>query len=66
MKIDPHKFQNHKNIYYKPVCVKCGLMALNNPITHWCMQHGCDYDEHPDYKKKLKELTGFDRGKNNR
>jgi hypothetical protein len=60
-KIDPHSFFNPKNRFYKPVCVKCGLMRLNNPITDWCVKQGCDHEEHPDYKRKLKELA-YDRG----
>ena len=33
MKFEAHKFQNHKNMYYKAVCVRCGLMRLSNRIT---------------------------------
>jgi len=57
MKNESHKWYNYKNIFYKPVCSRCGLMRLNNPITHWCVRKGCNYDEHPDYEKTLKRLT---------
>jgi len=57
MKFEAHKFQNHKNMYYKPVCARCGLMRLSNRITDWCVKKGCNHDEHPDYLNKLKELT---------
>jgi hypothetical protein len=56
-KVDPHNFQNPKNRFYKPVCFRCGLMRLNNKATDWCVKQGCDFEEHPDYKIRLKELT---------
>jgi len=59
MKFESHKFQNHKNMYYKAVCVRCGLMRLSNRITDWCVKHGCNHDDHPDYLNKLKELTSM-------
>lgn len=41
----------------KQVCSRCGLLALNNPITEWCVGKGCNYEDHPQYKSKLKRLT---------
>jgi len=37
--------------------VGCGLIALRNELTRWCIRHGCDYDEHPGYAMAVKELT---------
>lgn len=57
MNYRPHKWFNPKNVFYKPVCSGCGLMRLNNKITHWCVKQGCYYDEHPHYNKIFKKLT---------
>jgi hypothetical protein len=46
-------------MFYKPICQRCGLMRLRNPITQWCVKHGCYHEDHPLYKRKLKELTGW-------
>jgi hypothetical protein len=57
MKFEPHKFENPKNRFYKPVCFRCGLMKLNNKLTDWCVKQGCNHDEHPEYKQKVFEYT---------
>lgn len=31
-------------------CVKCGLLALRNTFTQWCIRVGCDNTSHPRYK----------------
>ena len=56
-KFEGHRFENPKNRFYKPVCFRCGLMRLNNRITHWCDKHGCNHSDHPDYKRIVKEYT---------
>jgi len=40
------------------LCGKCGLVALKNDITRWCISHGCDYDEHPGYSEAHRTLSG--------
>ena len=56
-KYEGHRFENPKNRFYKPVCVRCGLMRLNNPITHWCVKYGCNHEVRSEYKKVVRELT---------
>lgn len=41
----------------KMVCKSCGLVALRNPLTDWCVDKGCNYDVHSSYKHKVKTLT---------
>jgi hypothetical protein len=44
----------------KQICQSCGLVGLNNPLTEWCINKGCMYDIHPQYKSTVKKLTrGF-------
>lgn len=58
-KFEGHKFENPKNRFYKPVCFRCGLMSLNNKITHWCVKKGCNHQDHPDFNRVLKEYTTY-------
>lgn len=41
----------------KSYCKSCGLVALNNPLTDWCIQMGCNYRDHTQYNNKVKRLT---------
>ena len=41
----------------KQVCKGCGLIALRNPLTDWCVEKGCYYEAHPQFKSKVKSLT---------
>ena len=41
----------------KQYCHKCGLVALNNPISHWANKKGCNYKDHSHYLVTLKRLT---------
>lgn len=57
----PYKFVGHS---FKPLkgtgkqcCTGCGLMALRNRLTNWCVAKGCNSDSHPQYKSTLKRLT---------
>lgn len=34
-------------------CLHCGLVALNNDLTRWCISKGCNASEHPSYKSML-------------
>ena len=54
---EPHVFNRRVAGIASPVCSKCGLVKLNNPFTRWCVQHGCDADERPDYLQVRKQLT---------
>lgn len=55
-KFKEHSFKTNKHIG-KKVCSGCGLVALNNPISKWCIQKGCNFDDHTQYTKKVKNLT---------
>ena len=37
-------------------CQRCGLVLLRNPATDWCRQHGCNYDDHPQYAETMRRL----------
>lgn len=47
----------------KQYCRCCGLVALNNPISIWCIEMGCNYKDHPQYQNKLSKLAGGQRRK---
>lgn len=47
--VEPHKWVPFKGIGRKR-CAKCGLLALNNKFSQWCVKMGCDHDLHPNYK----------------
>jgi hypothetical protein len=42
---------------YKPYCVRCGLVRLNNVFTTWAIQHGCNNREHPNYETARANLA---------
>ena len=54
-------YQHHHWIKYKTipwvVCQNCGLIAINNPFTQWCIKHGCNHIKHKDYQRKRMEFT---------
>lgn len=56
MKEDPHAFVRVNGLPWQ-MCKKCGLLALRNPFTAWCIAHGCDAHEHPGYKAARLRLT---------
>lgn len=41
----------------KQVCAFCGLIALRNQASDWCVQKGCFYKLHPSYQKTIRKLT---------
>ena len=41
----------------KQVCSHCGLVNLNNRLTDWSIKKGCNFDEHPDNKRMLKQRS---------
>lgn len=57
----PYKMKGHSWIPLKGVgknyCSGCGLVALNNKITQWCIKKGCNFSDSPYYKPALKRLT---------
>jgi len=40
------------------ICATCGLVRLKNALTDWCVRHGCDHAEHPQYKAAVAALGG--------
>lgn len=57
----PYTYEGHS---YKPLkgvgknmCKNCGLVILNNDITRWCVDKGCNYSDHSSYKSVLSKLT---------
>lgn len=64
---EPYKMKGHSFIPLKGVgkhyCSSCGLVALNNPISDWCVNTGCNYKDHAQYESKLKKLAGGQRRK---
>lgn len=60
LKKETYKMVGHsfnKVVGGKQVCSNCGLMALNNPFTQWCIEKGCYSDLHPQYKSVKVRLT---------
>lgn len=55
-KYEKHEWYTNKLIG-KQVCWQCGLIALNNPASDWCVQKGCNYAEDAGYEGKMKQLT---------
>lgn len=41
----------------KQVCAWCGLVALRNPASDWCVEKGCNYKLHSSYQGTMKKLT---------
>lgn len=69
-KKEKFKFEGH--VWYadkncgKQVCASCGLIALNNEATDWCIRRGCNYKDDPAYESAMVRLTegkSFQRGK---
>lgn len=58
---EPYKFVGHSftlmKLTGKQYCTRCGLVAGKSQITQWCVDKGCNHEDHPQYKKKLKKLT---------
>ncbi len=41
----------------KQVCANCGLIALRNKASEWCVEKGCLHKLHPSYSLTMKKLT---------
>lgn len=54
--VNPHKFCKRKYVPWL-VCQGCGLIALRNPFSEWCVKMGCDYEDHPDFKNKRANVS---------
>lgn len=52
---EPHSF--NRKIKHWNYCGHCGLVALKNSLTEWCIAKGCNFSYHPSYKHKLKGVT---------
>ncbi|ATN93436.1 hypothetical protein [Pseudoalteromonas phage J2-1_QLiu-2017] len=55
-KMKGHSFVPMKGVG-KQVCSSCGLLALNNAATNWCVDKGCNYENHKSYEGAMKRLT---------
>lgn len=59
--MDGYKKEEHS--WYKPkrmpwsVCRYCGLVSLNNQLTRWSIDKGCNYKDHPGYKDAVLRYT---------
>lgn len=57
----PYELQGHSWTPLKGVgkqyCKRCGLVALNNPFTDWCVRMGCNHEDHPQYEGTRRRLT---------
>jgi hypothetical protein len=55
-----YKFEPHSpvktSVFPWMYCKKCGLLYLRNSLTAWCIDKGCDFGYHSDYKHKSKTL----------
>lgn len=56
-KYEPHNFSGR--VGGKQYCVKCGLVALNNPFSDWSIEKGCLSELHPQYKSKRNLTNPF-------
>jgi len=45
---DPHSWIKCSQVG-RERCIKCGLLALHNKFTRWCIKMGCDNSNHPKY-----------------
>lgn len=48
--IEPHHVISCRT-FPQGVCVKCGLVCLNNDFTRWALRVGCNNREHPSYER---------------
>lgn len=58
-KVQPHRFHKFRVLPW-PVC-ECGLIYLKNPFTQWCVEHGCNHEEHPSYAAVKRKYTADQR-----
>lgn len=57
----PYKLEGHSindwRVGGKLVCRTCGLVALNNDLSRYAVQLGCNYASHPTWKQTVRRLT---------
>ena len=60
---EPYKMKGHSFAMMKyggkQYCKSCGLVALRNKATQWCIDKGCNYSDHKQYDSAMKRLAGF-------
>ncbi len=60
-KKEPYKMVGHSWTPLKHVgksyCTRCGLVALNNEFTDWCVERGCFHTDHPQYESARAKFT---------
>ena len=60
-KKEPYKMEGHSFVPLKHVgkqyCRKCGLIALNNDFSQWCVRMGCNAEDHPQYASTRHRFT---------
>lgn len=61
-KVEPYKLKGHSFVPLKGIgksyCRNCGLVALRNPISDWCVEKGCEYKNHSQYAHAFRKLAG--------
>lgn len=57
----PYKMKGHSFVPLSSVgkqyCRNCGLVALRNRATDWCIEKGCNFEDHNSYEQAMKRLT---------
>ena len=53
--LEPHRPTNIKGISWR-ICAYCGLIYLNNPLTKWSIEKGCNNKDYPGYKEIAKRI----------
>lgn len=57
------KYEYERHHFYldkhagKQVCANCGLVALRNKASEWCVEKGCQYKLHASYQSSMTKLT---------
>jgi hypothetical protein len=58
----PYTMQAHswdsKKLFHWDVCVDCGLVALKNDFSRWCIRIGCHYKDHAGYRDQRGKSGG--------
>jgi hypothetical protein len=54
-KLEGHTFVQPRRMG-KPLCKRCGLVLLRNPLTAWCDDKGCHFSDHPGYRAAVARL----------
>ena len=55
---EPYKYEPHSftgRVVGRQYCVRCGLVALNNQFTSWCIRMGCNNEGHPNYNSQRRK-----------